>query len=35
MAMMKASSADAMPEQEMAAGESKMTVTANGAIQFK
>ena len=35
MAMMKASSADAMPEQEMAAGESKMTVTANGSIQFK
>ncbi|UNT65335.1 SIMPL domain-containing protein [Acinetobacter towneri] len=36
MAMMKASNADmAVPEQEVAAGESKMTVTANGSIQFK
>lgn len=35
IAMMKAASADAVPEQEMAAGESKITVTANGAIQFK
>ena len=35
IAMMKAASADAIPEQEMAAGESKMSVTANGSIQFK
>lgn len=35
VAMMKAAMADAVPEQEMAAGESKMTVTANGSIQLK
>lgn len=35
MAMMKAASADAIPEQEMAGGESKITVNANGTIQFK
>ncbi|MCL6246594.1 SIMPL domain-containing protein [Acinetobacter sp. ANC 4945] len=35
MAMMKAASADAIPEQEMAGGESKITVSANGSIQFK
>ncbi|MEX5380440.1 SIMPL domain-containing protein [Acinetobacter towneri] len=36
MAMMKSASADmAVPEQEVAAGESQMTVSANGAIQFK
>lgn len=35
MAMMKAASADAMPEQEMAGGESKISVNANGTIQFK
>lgn len=35
LAMMKAAAMDAVPEQEMAAGESKMTVNANGAIQFK
>ena len=36
MAMMKAASADyAMPEQEMAGGESKIAVNANGTIQFK
>jgi hypothetical protein len=33
--MMKAASADAIPEQEMAGGESKITVSANGSIQFK
>lgn len=35
MAMMKAAAADAIPEQEMAGGESKITVNANGTIQFK
>ena len=35
MAMMKAASADVIPEQEMAGGESKITVSANGSIQFK
>jgi predicted secreted protein len=36
MAMMKSASADmAVPEQEVAAGESQMTVSANGSIQFK
>ena len=35
MAMLKASSADAMPEQEMASGESQITVNANGSIQLK
>ncbi|OTG83354.1 hypothetical protein B9T33_02805 [Acinetobacter sp. ANC 5054] len=35
MAMMKAAMADAVPEQEMAAGESNITVNANGSIQFK
>lgn len=36
MAMMKSASADmAVPEQEVAAGESQMAVSANGAIQFK
>ncbi|WP_180035340.1 MULTISPECIES: SIMPL domain-containing protein [unclassified Acinetobacter] len=35
MAMMKAAAADAIPEQEMAGGESKITVSANGSIQFK
>ncbi|MGE8541952.1 MAG: SIMPL domain-containing protein [Acinetobacter sp.] len=35
MAMMKASAADAMPEQEMASGESKITVNANGTVQLK
>ena len=34
MAMIKAAS-DAVPEQAVAAGESKINVTANGAIQFK
>ena len=34
MAMMKAAS-DAVPEQAVAAGESKISVTANGSIQFK
>lgn len=36
MAMAKAAYAEAaIPDQEMAAGESKMTVSANGSIQFK
>ncbi|MFV5501719.1 SIMPL domain-containing protein [Acinetobacter sp. 226] len=35
MAMAKSAYAEAVPEQEMAAGESKMTVSANGSIQFK
>lgn len=35
MAMMKASMADAVPEQEMAAGESKISVNASGSIQLK
>lgn len=35
MAMLKASSSDAMPEQEMASGESQITVNANGSIQLK
>lgn len=35
MAMAKSAYAEAVPEQEMAAGESKMTVNANGSIQFK
>lgn len=35
MAMMKAAAADAIPEQELAGGESKITVSANGSIQFK
>lgn len=35
MAMMKAASADAIPEQEMASGESQITVNANGSIQLK
>lgn len=36
MAMAKSAYAEAaIPDQEMAAGESKMTVSANGSIQFK
>jgi len=36
MDMMKCESADmAVPGQEFAAGESQMTVSASGAIQFK
>lgn len=35
MAMLKASSSDAMPEQEMVSGESQITVNANGSIQLK
>lgn len=35
MAMLKAASADAIPEQEMASGESRITVNANGSIQLK
>lgn len=35
MAMMKAASADVIPEQEMASGESQITVNANGSIQLK
>lgn len=34
-AMMKASMADAVPEQEMAAGESSLNVVVNGSIQLK
>ncbi|RKG34701.1 SIMPL domain-containing protein [Acinetobacter tianfuensis] len=35
MAMMKAAMADAVPEQEMASGESRISVNANGSIQLK
>ena len=35
VAMMKAASLDAVPEQELSSGESQITVNANGSIQFK
>lgn len=35
MAIMKAASADVIPEQEVASGESQITVNANGSIQLK
>lgn len=35
VAMMKAASFDAVPEQELSSGESQINVNANGSIQFK